>query len=217
MTAGSSASVTVQPTTPPTTPPPSDKTCGNLSIVLQEKWKEAYASKSSMDYETLKNRMADALEGVFNDSSKYSNVKISDVTFQQNEEEVLVRLKLCLILTKDEAGFIEDVLKKELEDGKLMNTSVVKDSFDFTPLEVKFTDWEAKDSECSKCSEGGGGPIVIEGKCEAETGYSCKGLKNKKESTDCVKYCDSSAVSIRISTIILAVGILLSFSFNIWK
>ena len=61
-------------------------------------------------------------------------MKISDVTFQQNEEEVLVRLKLCLILTKDEAGFIEDVLKKELEDGKLMNTSVVKDSFDFTPL-----------------------------------------------------------------------------------
>jgi len=61
-------------------------------------------------------------------------VKISDVTFQQNEEGVLVRLKLCLILTKDEAGFIEDVLKKELEDGKLMNTAVVKDSFDFTPL-----------------------------------------------------------------------------------
>ena len=63
----------------------------------------------------------------------------------------------------------------------------------FYSAEVKFTDWEAKDSECSKCSEGGGGPIVIEGKCEAETGYSCKGLKNKKESTDCVKYCDSSA------------------------
>ena len=59
--------------------------------------------------------------------------------------------------------------------------------------EVKFTDWKAKDGECSKCSEGGGGPIVIEGKCEAETGYSCTGLKNTKESKECVKYCDSSA------------------------
>ena len=60
--------------------------------------------------------------------------------------------------------------------------------------EVKFTDWKAKDGECSKCSEGGGGPIVIEGKCEAETGsYSCKGLKNTKESKECVKYCDSNA------------------------
>jgi len=63
----------------------------------------------------------------------------------------------------------------------------------FFSAEVKFMDWKAKDGECSKCSEGGGGPIVIEGKCEAETGYSCKGLKNTKESKECVKYCDSNA------------------------
>jgi len=61
-------------------------------------------------------------------------VKISDVTFQQNAEGILVRLKLCLVLKKEEAGFIEDVFKKELEDGKLMNMAVVKDSFDFSPL-----------------------------------------------------------------------------------
>jgi len=208
---------TVQPTTPTTTPPPSEKTCGNLSIVLQEEWEEAYVNKSSMDYETMKGGMAVVPQGLFNDSSKYSEVKISDVTFQQNAEGILVRLKLCLVLKKEEAGFIEDVFKKELEDGKLINMAVVKDSFDFSPLEVKFTDWKAKDDECSKWSEGGGPPIVIERKCEAETGYSCKGLKNTKESEECVKYCDSSAVSIRISTIILAVGILLSFSFNNWK
>ena len=45
-----------------------------------------------------------------------------------------MRLKLCLVLKKEEAGFIEDVFKKELEDGKLMNMAVVKDSFDFSPL-----------------------------------------------------------------------------------
>ena len=63
----------------------------------------------------------------------------------------------------------------------------------FYSVGVAFTDYEAKEGECSKCSEGGGGPIVIEGKCEAGPGYSCKGLKNTKESDECVKYCDSNA------------------------
>jgi len=216
MTAGSSASETVKPTNPATTEPtPSEKTCGNLSIVLRGKWEESYANKSSASYKILKLGMGTVIESLFNDSSKYSEVKISDVTFQQNAGGVLMRLQLCLLLTKNEV--IEDVFKKELEDGKLMTVPVVEGSFVFTPLGVEFTDWKAKDGECSKCSEGGGGPIVIERECKVETGYSCKGLKNTKESKECVKYCDSSAVSIRISTIILAVGILLSFSFNIWK
>ena len=58
---------------------------------------------------------------------------------------------------------------------------------------VKFKEWKAKDGECDKCSEGGGGPFVIEGKCEADSSYSCKGVKNTKETDECVKYCDSSA------------------------
>jgi len=69
---------------------------------------------------------------LFNDSSKYSEVKISDVTFQQNAGGVLMRLQLCLLLTKNEV--IEDVFKKELEDGKLMTVPVVEGSFVFTPL-----------------------------------------------------------------------------------
>ena len=58
---------------------------------------------------------------------------------------------------------------------------------------IEFSDFKVKDGECDKCSGGGAGPIVIEGKCEANTGHSCEGVKTTKETNDCVKYCDSSA------------------------
>ena len=56
---------------------------------------------------------------------------------------------------------------------------------------VKFSDWEAKQGECKKCSGGGGGPIEIIRKCEPGPGYSCKGLKNTKKVNDCLEYCDN--------------------------
>ena len=60
---------------------------------------------------------------------------------------------------------------------------------------VEFSDWKAKDGECKKCSEGGGGPIEIKGECDPEPGYSCKGLKNTKKVKECVKYCDAEGKS----------------------
>ena len=60
---------------------------------------------------------------------------------------------------------------------------------------VKISDWKAKGSECDKCSDGGGGPFVIEGNCEAQSGYNCKGVKTTKESTDCVTYCGGGTMN----------------------
>lgn len=74
------------------------------------------------------------IEGLFNDSSKYNKVKVSGLTFQQNAGGILMRLQICLVLTKDEPGFIEDVLRKLVETGKLVNVPVVEGSFEFTPL-----------------------------------------------------------------------------------
>ena len=59
-----------------------------------------------------------------------------------------------------------------------------------------FSDWKAKEGECKKCSEGGGGPIVIEGKCKPKSGHSCKGLKNMKEVDKCVEYCNAGRVNL---------------------
>ena len=53
--------------------------------------------------------------------------------------------------------------------------------------------WKAKEGECDKCSDGGGGPIVIEGECrEPEPGQSCDYVKKTKETKECLTYCDSS-------------------------
>ena len=61
---------------------------------------------------------------------------------------------------------------------------------------VKFSEWGAKDGECKKCSDGGGGPIVIERKCDPEPNHSCKGLKNTKKVNECVKYCNAGRVNL---------------------
>ena len=55
--------------------------------------------------------------------------------------------------------------------------------------DVGFEDWKAKEGECTKCNEGGGGEIVIEGTCTPME--NCNGLKNTKMSKDCVEYCSA--------------------------
>ena len=59
--------------------------------------------------------------------------------------------------------------------------------------EVKFEDWEVDEGECEKKCDGAGGPFTIVGKCKANEGFSCKGLKKTKETDDCPKYCPSRA------------------------
>lgn len=53
---------------------------------------------------------------------------------------------------------------------------------------MDITDLEAVEGECKKCSDGGGGPFYIKGKCNPKEN-SCNGVEGKMESKDCSKYC----------------------------
>lgn len=190
-----------------TTKPPSERTCGLISIELQTKWQDSYNTSN------FHKQISNSLEGAFNDSSKHSDVMVSDVTLKQKEETaVILSAKLCVVVHA--TGYFEVKIPK---DGKIANIPVVEGSVKFTVLGVKFTDWKAKGEECKKCSDGGGGPFVIEGKCNTD-GYSCNGVKTTKETVECETYCHSGAVDISgISTLILAVAVLLSSSFSFWE
>ena len=60
--------------------------------------------------------------------------------------------------------------------------------------EVTLTKWKAKANECSKCSEGGGGPFTIERECKPKVAeYSCNGVKTMMESDKCLAYCSKPA------------------------
>ena len=50
--------------------------------------------------------------GLFNDSSKYGHVKVSDLQVDDKDGDVNVTFKLCLVLKSNaHAGYIEDVIK----------------------------------------------------------------------------------------------------------
>ena len=49
--------------------------------------------------------------GLFNDSSKYDNVEISALRANDKDGYILVEFNLCLVVIKNNAGFIEDVIK----------------------------------------------------------------------------------------------------------
>ena len=61
------------------------------------------------------------------------------------------------------------------------------------------TEWKAKDGECDKCSEGGGGPFSIEKECKLVNEKGCAYVKPEVEtSKDCVKYCSSGRVNLML-------------------
>ncbi|XP_078365532.1 uncharacterized protein LOC144649810 [Oculina patagonica] len=125
--------------------------------------------------------------------------------------------KLCLVFNETNSDFIEDVFKNKVETGEISaGLKVIKGSAEFEAVGVSFKDWKAKEGECAKCEEGGGGPIVIIRTCQVDTeGYSCKGLKTPtKESKDCVEYCPSNSAATTVPSLILAIGMFLSFSFQ---
>lgn len=68
------------------------------------------------------------LKGVFmiSDSSKYSDVMVSDVTLKQKEERVILSAKLCVVVHD---GYFEFKIPK---DGKIANITVVEGSVKFT-------------------------------------------------------------------------------------
>jgi len=52
-------------------------------------------------------------------------------------------------------------------------------------------DLKAKAGECTKCSEGGGGPIVIERTCKHVRHCNHIVWTEDQKSDECVKYCSS--------------------------
>lgn len=216
MQAGGSASVDSSTSVAPTEAP--RKTCGVISVVFNYAWNESFANSQSPAVKIMKLGIGLLIQQLYNDSSKYENVKVSNLTLKEKAGRVQLVFKLCMIIKN--AAFIEDIFMNLVKTGRITgNLRVVKDSGEFEAYGVKFFDWKAKDGECKKCSQGGGGPFEIEaGKCKPEAGYSCAGLRTTEKSSDCVKYCDSSAAAIRIPSFILAtLGIFLSYSCYIWK
>lgn len=70
------------------------------------------------------------LEGAFNDSSKHSDVMVSDVNLKpQKEERVILSAKLCVVVHA--TGYFEVKIPK---DGKIANIPVVEGSVKFTVL-----------------------------------------------------------------------------------
>ena len=56
--------------------------------------------------------------GFFNDSSKYGNVTVSGLKLNDKDGYVYVEFRLCLVVIKKDAGFLEDVIKMWKKFGK---------------------------------------------------------------------------------------------------
>ena len=90
------------------------------------------ARKNKFDYFFLQEH------GFFNDSSKYGNVTVSGLKFNDKDGYVYVEFRLCLVVIKKDAGFLEDVIKMWKKFG---NKSVTEQEF-------------TAGGECSFCCNG---------------------------------------------------------------
>lgn len=162
------------------------KTCGVVKATLEGN-KPASLEKFLQDF-------------YFNDTKKYTDVKITELMEQENT----ISFKVCLNFNT--TGYFEDDAVKLLND--ILSVSNV---------EVEITgvsDWKAAEGQCEKkcSSEGAAGPLNIERECNDK--YSCKGVKTTDEAEGCDKYCpESGAVSFMVSYLLVAMGIALSLSF----
>lgn len=192
------------PTTETTKP-----TSAKINFVAEQMWNASLKESESEEFKVWENMISMEIKYIYNNSEKYHDVKVSDVAFSNKDGKVRVEAKLSLVLKGKETGFIETVFTNKVNSGQLHNLKVVSGSAEFNPVGVEFKDWKAKDGECDKCS-GAGGQITIERTCVPEQQYSCNGLKNEKTTKDCVTYC--GAVGTTVSFLVLAFGMLLSFS-----
>ncbi|XP_066020562.1 uncharacterized protein [Pocillopora verrucosa] len=183
-------------------------TCAMISFVADRVWNESLKASVSNEFKALKNMTSMAMEYLYNDSKKYYNVKVSEVKFVEKDGKVGVEAKLCLVVKEKEGGLIEEVFTEKLKTGLFRDLKVMSEGAEFKPKGVDLKDWKAKEGECEKCS-GAGGQITIERTCVPDE-YSCNGFKVEKMTKDCVEYC--GAVGITVSLLVLAFGMLLSFS-----
>jgi len=188
-------------------------TCAKLRVTINSTWEEDYGNKSSNKYKALFKVLSSALQKLYNTTHK--DVKVSDVTFKSKTGKLFLEAKLCLVFEMGKDS-IKDVFFDKVKTGKLPgDVPVVKDSAEFEASKVEYKNYEAKEGECDKC-DGAGGPFEIVGnECVPNKGFSCNGLEktNTKETDDCATYC-SSTVALTVSSLILAIGILLSSSFQ---
>ena len=63
------------------------------------------ARKNKFDYFFLQEH------GLFNDSSKYGNVTVAELRVNEVDGYVYLSIMLCLVVKKNNTGFIEDVIK----------------------------------------------------------------------------------------------------------
>ncbi|PFX27948.1 hypothetical protein AWC38_SpisGene7311 [Stylophora pistillata] len=173
-------------------------------------WNASLEISDSEKFKEWKNMTFMEMKYLYNDYEKYYDVSLSGVAFSNKDGKVGVEAKLCMVVKGKESGFIETVFTDKVKSGQLHNLKVVSGSAEFTPEGVEFKDWKAKDGECDTCS-GAGGEFTIERQCVSKE-HSCDGLKEEKKTQDCVEYCHGGTAGIAVSLVVLAFGMLLSFS-----
>lgn len=193
-----------------TTPTTMKQTCAKIKFVVEQKWNASLKISDSEKFKEWKNMTFMEMKYLYNDYEKYYDVNLSEVAFSNKDGKVGVEAKLCMVVKGKESGFIETVFTDKVKSGQLHNLKVVSGSAEFTPEGVEFKDWKAKDGECDTCS-GAGGEFTIERQCVSKE-HSCDGLKEEKKTQDCVEYCHGGTAGIAVSLVVLAFGMLLSFS-----
>ena len=72
---------------------------------------------------------------LYNDSSKYGDVKVSETNYTEKDGRTLAKVMLCLVVKTSDGTFIEDVFIAKVKTGYLDDGFPVKrDSAEFQPL-----------------------------------------------------------------------------------
>ena len=72
---------------------------------------------------------------LFNESSKYEDVKVSEENYSEKDDVTLVKVKLCLVVKTSDGVFIDAVFIDKVKTGYLAKGfQVRKDSAEFKPL-----------------------------------------------------------------------------------
>ncbi|XP_015755161.1 PREDICTED: uncharacterized protein LOC107334706 isoform X2 [Acropora digitifera] len=169
----------------PTSTPASKETCASVTATLKE------AKQKENVTEILRQFLVSKW-------SKYSDLDVTNLSVNDKK----VSFTFCVKSEKD--GNIESDTEHHLK--QLLNATEVEINIQG----VDITDLKAVEGECKKCSDGGGGPFYIKGKCNPKES-SCNGVEGKMKSTDCSKYC--SGVAFMASYLLVSLGIALSLSF----
>ena len=69
------------------------------------------------------------IKSLYNDTTKYSNVKASDLSIEKKEGNVQMSIKVCLIVNKaDGEEYIQDVFLASVNTGRVGMLEVDKES-----------------------------------------------------------------------------------------